>query len=371
MRDNFDTKNLDIAVERFDLESYVHQTFDPVVPARDGEELRINCFAPDGCNGSDTKQHLYVNFGTKRWLCFKCGYGNPDLYKRSSSLARFIADAEGITIFEAIQLILDQVKPTPEEDLSDALHKLFDPPEKKEILPTVPVFIPKSFFPLKDSSYPSLSFSKYLRLRGLDDSDIRKYDVRYCLSNENKKWAGRVIFPIYDLKGDCLSLVGRSISDKRGRWENWKSGDLSSVLWPMGCLNENGRWKPYKFSDHVVITEGIFDCLAVLKLANLQAVCTFGKKISNKQIHLLRTLGVQSVTLAWDKDAKSKIFRLSRVLGSRFVVSVFPFKSPVWNSSDFGDVLQKKSPQMISSLIDELKNPISYDSLNILPWIVS
>lgn len=357
------------AIDNFDLESYVSRMFDPIVPARLGEELRVNCFAPHGCNGSDYKQHLYINPSKKRWICFKCGYGKNDEYKGSGFLPQFIADAEGTTIHKAIDFLLDQVSVTPEEELTQLFLEAFERKPEKSFEEKV-IQIPKTFFPLAKTTYPSIPFSTYLRSRGLSDQDFAKYDVRYCITPGESNWNQRAIFPIYDIQGRCRSAVGRTISLKNSRrWVNWTNSDLSSLLWPVGYFDKKNRWRLIKFPPHVVITEGVFDCLAVLKLSKYQAVCTMGKRISNAQIDLLRKLGVRSVTLAWDKDARKSILRLSRVLGSRFSVSFFPFKSQIWDSMDFGDVLVKKSVSILNNFLDELSSPLSYDSPEFVRWL--
>jgi len=365
---------LQMALDRFDLHDYVNQTFDQVEIAAGGDELRVNCFAPRGCRGTDTGQHLYINPEKKTWYCFKCGYGNKKEQVGSSWIPRFIADAEKIPMDSVIDRLLCQTKVTPTEELQELLEAAFERVANKDEV-KIPelgkITLPKEFYRLCEIARPATAYINYAKERGLSDEDIIKYDVRYCFSSNLWLWKSRIIFPIYDTNGDCRSAVARLIKGKGTSWVNWPKSDINTLIWPVGIFNKTRNRSLIKFSKIVVLTEGVFDALAVNKFTDYQAVCTFGKKLSNGQINLLRNLGVKHIILAWDLDAKKQIKRIVDVLRGRFKISVFPFQSPIWKTNDFGDVLSSKDTIKINALKSELDKSIDTQSTQFLSWVFS
>ena len=353
----------------FDLEAYIEDNFQDIMYARDGEELRVNCFAPAGCRNSDEKQHLYVNVEQKRWICFKCGYGNSKEHKMSNWLPKFIADNENISVSDAIEKILGHVTPTPEDEVKELILQAFEDEgieKKSDLLESIE--LPKYFFPLWQTTHPSRVYQKYAKSRGLSKTDFDLYDVRYSFTMRDRHWYGRIIFPIYSVEGICKSAVGRAVSPKaKIKYCNWRKTELSHCVWPVGYFKSR-NWKTYKLPKTVVLTEGIFDALAVIKHTNFFAVCTFGKKLSRKQIQLLKNLGVESVILAYDKEAKKQILSIGQSITDVFDVYLFPFKSKVWNTMDFGTVLEKPTDDIIQLLEDELCAAIPIDSPEIIGW---
>ena len=81
-------------------------------------------------------------------------------------------------------------------------------------------------------------------------------------------------------------------------------------------------------TDTVIITEGLFDAIAVTKKLNLfaddsiRAVCTFGKKISNAQIHKLLAKEIRRVILLYDYDALKEIKHYASLLNEYFETRV-------------------------------------------------
>ena len=368
-----DNKRLTDALDRFDLYTYVDSTFDPVEIAAGGDELRIDCFSPRGCRNRDTGRHLYINPHKKSWYCFKCGYGDSSEVIGSSWIPRFIADAEKIPIQSVIDRMICQTKPTPTDELRGLLEAAFEratPKPPPSISMNGKIKLPRTFFKLAAGSRPATSFLRYVKERGIDSEDIDKYDVRYCFSQDSRLWQGRVIFPIYDTKGDCRSAVGRRIKGDGlySNWANWPKSDIKTLLWPVGVFGSS--WKRVEIPETLVLTEGVFDCLAVNKLTDHQAVCTFGKKLSNGQIGLLRELGVKHIILAWDMDAKKQIKKIVEVLRGRLDVSVFPFQSPAWEENDFGDVLKSRDPHLIECLQNELDGAIHSQSAQFVAWVI-
>lgn len=321
------------AIEAFDLREYVEEQFTDLLPADHGNEIRLNCFAPKGCAGSDTKRKLYVNPEKKQWICFKCGYGTHSM-PGTGSLVRFMCDVEGVPPLIIRHRLAGLVVPAaPEEGFEELLHKLFlaPPPPPKPLVRVVE--LPRTFFPLTmDKRSPYVA---YLADRNFTASDAVKYDVRLCMHSDKKLWGGRVVFPLYDNKGRLRSYAGRTIFNKEPKWIYEARTDLDQLMWPIGTYHLGKKWK-----DCIALVEGIFDAFMFNQLSDTwPALCTFGKKITQGQLKLLRKLRIAKVLLAWDYDARDEMLKARSVLEEwGFEVFLFPFIDPLWQDRDLGSL---------------------------------
>jgi DNA primase len=105
----------------------------------------------------------------------------------------------------------------------------------------------------------------------------------------------RVIFPIYDREENLVSWQGRDITGTA----------YNKYFFPKGFNSSNYLFNYHKIApnNYIVITEGIFDVLGWVKSGFYNVVCTFGKKISQKQMDDIIILNPRVVYMAWDSDA--------------------------------------------------------------------
>lgn len=367
------------ALDNFDLRAYVEETFDDIIEAAEGSELRLNCFSPQGCARGDEKHKLYVNPDKKQWICFKCGYGTQD-QPGTGSIVRFIADAEGIPPLLVRHRLMKASQPTPQEELEELIQGLFEPaPLVKPVARTVDL---KAFHPLHGSkSKICSSFLKYLDSRGMTDNDVERYDIRYTINKDlGFQWVYRVIFPIFDKFGTTRSASGRLIHDKpnRPRWWHWPNTDIDQLLWPLTTVWGGTKKTCLVQAIDVILTEGIFDAFAVNKLLpHKHAFCTFGHKLSPGQIRILKDLDVENVTLAWDRDSKKHMITAARNLEAAGInARVIRFlKESYWQHHDLGDMVaeehRKFQSVMARGLQQELDAALPVDDPEIISWTIS
>lgn len=373
------------AIDRFDLREYVHEHFDDIREAAGGEEMRVCCFAPEGCAGvDDTKHKLYINPEKKKWICFKCGYGKRDTQPGTGSLIRFMADVEGKHPVQIRARLLDMVEPTPTEEFADVLRMAFEAEETQLSHEPKYIKMPKQFMKLRDTgtSRVAQGYLAFAKERGLNARDLEDWDLRFCPVVPSKKspiahWKGRLIFPVFDREGKLRSAVGRALPSRveKTPWVNWPESDIGELLWPLGYYS-NDRWIEHAYCtphlNHAVLTEGIFDAIATLnfcgRILAFRTFCTFGKKISDGQIDLLRQVGVKEVTIAWDRDAKTEIQAAAEKLSAEFnQVLVFPFNSSKWENHDLGDTLRGRVPPEL--IEKELNAAIDVQSNEFIAWL--
>jgi hypothetical protein len=375
---------LEKAIEQFDLEAYIHENFN--VKAAHGDELRIDCFAPRGCAGSEKDKKLYVNTEDKRWICFRCGYGTQSQLG-TSSLLRFLADAEGTHPLIIRSRLLGMAQVTPEKEFAEIIQNMFETP----VLPPEPnptyIKFPANFYSLDEAfikNSPVVTpFIKYLQSRMVHPQNLAQgltvssrflweNDVRFCTDRGNTPWLGRIIFPLYDLEGRLRSATGRLISVNKysPKWMHWPNSDMNSLLWPLGTWDVVA-WVPYKHEQvPVMLVEGIFDAAAAKYASPIPAFCTFGKKISLGQIKLLKTMGVKDIVLAWDNDARREMMDASGLLETHgFRVVLFPFVNQFWKTHDMGDLLLEKDDKIIIEA--ELNEVFSRHSVKASLWSIT
>lgn len=362
------------SISNFDMESYVRDTFNTIKEGIENE-LRVNCFSPDGCGGSDYKQHLWVNTEFKIWHCFKCGYGSSKEQPGSNSLIQFIMDSQGINKAQAIQHIVSTTKPTPSDRLTEKLEDAFN---KKKIRENKEIVFPKTFCNYED--FPVYAV-KYMKRRGFSKEQLIMYGAHYqAHSDDNvlRQWGRRIIFPIYDLEGKLISATGRLVEPipssyhGRTRWTNWTNNNMQSLMWPLGTY-EGGIWISLQDlePDHIVLCEGINDAHAIMELTGIQAISMFGKKLSDAQVNTLTKIKPKHITLAFDYEGIDKVFKLASSLVGRFnKVTVFPYIWDGWKTYDFGNMIEIKNSKVsfLNKINNEFNKLIDVGSISYLKW---
>lgn len=347
----------------FDWDSYVKEHY--TVKYTPSDELRICCFV---C-GED-KFKLYVNPVKKTFCCFKC-----DFSMKNYDVIDFVAKTENLTRFQALQqLVREYARVTPPDEEWETQVKTGVSTEEVA-QPRVPIKtlsgLPKGLVPLTETAEDSDLWWNYLIDRGLTHREISAMNIHYTpekslpvLDAAGKKRgdaAKRVIIPVYGGNHQLVSWQGRSIDPKcpkSDRYLTAPESDLSKTLWPYV--------KP--FDKHAVLVEGIFDALAVRRVPNVSVYATFSKKISMEQILLLKSWGIEEITLFWDKrDAKPDMIRAVKELHMHFR-RVYVLNMRNWpQEKDAGNMLA--DPQGAVTLKETLEDRVdTYDTLEFTKW---
>ena len=176
----------------------------------------------------------------------------------------------------------------------------------------------------------------YLKERGFVNDDYDYFPVGIT-SKLNPRFADYVIFPVYD-NGDCVGFVSRHTLSKDEidthnrkakfngdykilRYRNSTNNDFSKILYNYDAIREGA-------TDTVILTEGIFDVIALTRKLDLYdnpyivAIATFGKKISDVQVYKLQCKGVKTVVVGYDGDAVEAIKNTASRLSKYFNVFV-------------------------------------------------
>lgn len=251
------------------------------------------------CGKGGGKYGVYVGRETPRKKtfmshCFSCGYSTRTLEQLLETIGRLdLMIAPTADVEAPLENVL-LLKPEEPEEIDDALCQA-----------ELPEFYKRTF------RHP------YLQERGFRFDDYEYFPVG-CTGRLNVRYEDYVIFPVMD-ETVIVGYVGRHIWPKREidaynrrtkrtggykilRYRNSTDNDFSKLLYNYDAVIEDE-------TDTVVLTEGIFDVIALTRRldwydnSRIAAVATFGKKISDVQIYKLQRKGVKCVVVGYDGDA--------------------------------------------------------------------
>lgn len=247
------------------------------------------------------EQHFYISRKTQMWDCKKCHeYGS--IYKLLRLLDKTYLLA-GSTIEEKERI--ESIREMTQELVSNDDTELSELPVKK-----MPV-----------GWKVSAKSTKYLLSRGITSEDCKRYNIG--ATDMFRKYDNYVLIPIYDdgkIRGFLGRYGARKVPDNKLRYNNSIGTEFAELLFGYDEITDN--------TSTVILVEGVFDKIAVDKVLHLwdgeevKCVCTFGKKISDKQIKKLMLKGVTNVILLYDFDAVKEIKKYGLELEKYFVTSI-------------------------------------------------
>jgi hypothetical protein len=126
----------------------------------------------------------------------------------------------------------------------------------------------------------------YLKKRGVNITDISKYDIGYC---ESGLYKNMIIIPTYDKDGRINYFTARSF--EKDPFVKYRNPQVSRDIIP----NEHFiNWKL-----PIIICEGLFDAIAIKR----NAIPLLGKSIQSNLMKKLVTSVVDKIYIALDRDA--------------------------------------------------------------------
>ena len=190
------------------------------------------------------KPKLQVNVQTGKWHCWVSNQGGHNLFQ-----------------------LLKQVGAPRElyKELSDTLGTTYYTSEKKDDK-QVTLNLPKEAKPLWNGgdSVQKLHALKFIYERGLDMSDVIRYNLHYCL---NGIYQNRIIIPSYDSNGQLNYFVGRDFYKGGMKYKN-----------PPVPKDIIGFDLYVNWSEPIILCEGVFDAMAIKN----NSIPLFGKTILPK-----------------------------------------------------------------------------------------
>jgi DNA primase len=249
---------------------------------------------------------LFHREGTKQTL-FHCPKCNHHKKKLSVNLEKgyfkcWICDWSGKSLYRIIKTFgtyhqkQDWRRLHHQTEINDFAEKLFGVSPAETLLP---INLPETFTSLVGNKNSSTSMRplNYLRSRGVDKKDIYRWKIGYCYEG---KYAGRVVFPSFNIKGELDYYVSRTYD------KNW-----IKYLNPPTRKNIIFNELYLDFEEDLVIVEGVFDAIK----ASSNAVPLLGSTLTEDSRLFKKIVENDSrVYLALDADANRKSDKITKLL---------------------------------------------------------
>ena len=240
-----------------------------------GKDAVISCLNPEH---DDTNPSMRVDRITGIFHCFSCGYkGNL------------------FTYFGA-----------PSSPTEVRIHRIKEKIQKVKS-ETVGIQLPKDRLKWKGGGFRNISEET------LDIWDAFTWNV--------PQFENRIIFPIRDITGKTVSLIGRSLDD---------FSKMKYYIYPTGAEMPFCPAKVKPIQNRVILVEGIFDALNLWDKGLKNTVCCFGTQQMNwVKLSLLKMQGVSGIDIMYDGDeagrtAAEKVKGTAEELGMSVQIVTLP-----------------------------------------------
>ena len=213
---------------------------------------------------SHHKPKLQINIQNGNWHCWVSNQGGRTLFQL---LKKVNASREH---YEELNELVEDSPRYVKNDKSDVKVKL-----------------PDEFKPLWNGgdSIVKRHALNYLYQRGIDDSDILKYNIGYC---DEGLYSNRIIIPSYDSNGQLNFFVGRDFYSSNLKYRN--SPTSKDVIGFELFVN---------WDEPIILCEGVFDAMSFKR----NAIPLFGKTVMDSLNKKIIESRVKVIYLCLDSDA--------------------------------------------------------------------
>lgn len=257
--------------------------------------------------------------------CFGCG--------KSGDAVRFLMDHVGMTFVEAVQDLAQQYgMQVPDEEASP--QDRARAAEQKQKQATLTDVLEKACQAYKKNLKESNRAIDYFKGRGLSGEIAKQFDLGYAPEGwrslasifphyddpllaesglvitgeegEDKRYdrfRDRVMFPIRNVKGECIGFGGRVLGDDKPKYLNSpetpvfsKGRELYGLFEARNALRDVG---------YALVTEGYMDVVALAQLGFPNAVATLGTACTSDHLQKLFRF-TDSVVFSFDGDAAGR-----------------------------------------------------------------
>src|SRR3569832_1486528 len=261
-----------------------------------------------------------VNPSRQFYHCFGCG--------KSGDAIRFLMEHAGMNFVEATKELAGEYgMEVPEEDVSPAERERAQKAREKHT--TLTDVLEKAGEAFRKQLKNSPRAVDYLKGRGLTGEIAKRFGLGYApegwrnlasvfadytdplleesglvivYSEEDKRYdrfRDRIMFPIRNVKGECIGFGGRVLGDEKPKYLNSpetpvfsKGRELYGLFEARNALRDQG---------YVLVTEGYMDVVALAQLGYPNAVATLGTACTPEHVHKLFRF-TDAVVFSFDGD---------------------------------------------------------------------
>ncbi len=308
------------------------------------------------------------------YYCFGCSNGG--------GVIQFIMNIERLDFPEAVRWLAQRAgMALPEEGMDDSMSKLrmrileinreagrffykvLSTPEGKDGLD---YFRRRGLdaatirhFGLGYSPGGGFALTNHLRGKGYSVEELVQADVVRISKNGNPydRYRGRVMFPIFDLRGNVVAFGGRILTDEKPKYINTTDTPVyhkSSGLFAMNFAKNEG-------SRRLILAEGYMDVIALHRAGFTNAIASLGTSLAEEQARIIRRYADEAI-ICYDSDeagrrATQRAIPILRGTGLRVrVITVPGGKDP----DEFMKLHGENGPARFKQLLEGGSTDIEY-----------
>ncbi|HVE52751.1 MAG TPA: DNA primase [Ramlibacter sp.] len=273
---------------------------------------------------SEKSPSFTVSPSKQFYHCFGCG--------KNGNAIGFLIDYAGMNFVEAVKDLAGQYgMQVPEEDISPAERARQQEQRQKQA--TLSDVLERAGAAYRKHLKTSPRAVEYFKRRGVSGEIARQFGLGYApegwrtlasvfpeyddpllaesglviVNEEDDKrydrFRDRVMFPIRNVKGECIGFGGRVLGDEKPKYLNSpetpvfsKGRELYGLFEARNALREHG---------FVLVTEGYMDVVALAQLGFPNAVATLGTACTTEHVQKLFRF-TDSVVFSFDGDAAGR-----------------------------------------------------------------
>lgn len=313
----------------------------------------------------NTKQMFY---------CFGCGKGG--------SVIQFIQNAENLEYIEAVKFLAERVRiPLPEgeseeekkrakkvqqiikinTDAARFYYEQLNAAENSEARlylakRKVSEGIAKKFG-LGYSTNEWDSLYKYLKSKNYSDEDLAASGLVLAKKGGNgyyDRFRGRLMFPIFDLRGNVIGFGGRVLDNSLPKYMNSPETLVYNKRKNLYALNF-AKNSPEK---RIIVVEGYMDVISLYQFGIINTVASLGTALTESQGRILKKYA-EEIIISYDADtagqeATMRGLNLLNDIGCNVKVLLIP------KGKDPDEFIKANGPEAFRKLIDSALSLVEY-----------
>ena len=328
---------------------------------------------------SEKTGSFHVNQSKQIYKCFGCGEGGD--------VINFVMKIENLDFIEAVKLLAEKNGIEFKTNLSEEDKAKM---EKIKIIQDIHLKSARFYFAnLTKSKNPGYD---YLKRRGLSDKIIKKFGLGYSLyswnslmeyllslgyekkdlvlsglvthkENDNKyydRFRNRVMFPIFDYRGNVIGFGGRVLDDSLPKYLNSPDTLLFNKRFNLYGLNYA---KKSIVNDSLILVEGYMDLISLYEHGIESVVATLGTALTNDQGRLIKRYASTAI-ISYDSDdagIKATLRAIEILKNQNINIKILNLK----DCKDPDDFIKKYKKEGFLKAIDEAISHIQFQ-INIL-----
>lgn len=198
----------------------------------------------------------------------------------------------------------------------------------------------------------------YLKKEGYDENDLEECGL--IIENKQKngyydRFRNRIMFPIFDIKGNVVGFGGRVLDDSLPKYLNSPETTFfnkGEILYGLNIARKNSK------IGQVILVEGYMDVISLHQQGFTNVVATLGTSLTKKHATLLKRY-FDEVVICFDGDNAGMLATLRSIEILKDVeidIKILTFP----NNMDPDDFIKKKGKKVFKNQIKAALNPIDY-----------